>query len=112
MGARETVMQALLVDDHTLFREGMKALLRLLRPETEVLQAGSVREAIDVLAKCHRVDLVLLDLQLPGMRGLDALDAVRAFNDEIPIVVLSGNEDSGTVCAAIEHAWERLICWR
>jgi two-component system, NarL family, nitrate/nitrite response regulator NarL len=96
-------MQALLVDDHALFREGMKHLLRHLRPDVVVFQAASVREATDILTRERGVDLVLLDLQLPGMKGLQALNAMRDFDDEIPIVVLTGTEDGEMVRAAIER---------
>jgi DNA-binding NarL/FixJ family response regulator len=95
-------MRALLVDDHALFREGMKHLLRHLRPDAIVLQAASVREATEILAREEGFDLVLLDLQLPGMRGLQALKALRDFNDEVPIVVLTGTEDGEMVRSAIE----------
>jgi len=95
-------MRALLVDDHALFREGMKHLLKHLRPDVTIYQAASVREATEILAEHLDVDLVLLDLQLPGMRGVQALSAMRQFNDDVPIVVLSGAEDGETVRASIE----------
>lgn len=95
-------MKALLVDDHALFREGMKFMLRHLRPDLEIHQASTVREATAVLERAKPVDLILLDLQLPGMRGLDALRAMRSFDESVPIVVLSGAEDSATVHGAID----------
>jgi len=95
-------MHALLVDDHALFREGMKHLLRHLRPDAVVSQAASVREATEILAREPGVNLVLLDLQLPGMRGLQALHALREFDDEVAIVVLTGTEDGEIVRAAID----------
>ena len=95
-------MQALLVDDHALFREGMKLLLRNLCPGVVVHQAATISEATTVLSKRMDIDLVLLDLQLPGYKRLDALCAMRDFDDEVPIVVLSGTEDRDVVEAAIE----------
>jgi len=95
-------MHALLVDDHALFREGMKHLLRHLRPDATIHQAGTVDEAAGILAGT-RIDLILLDLHLPGLRGLQSLDAMRAVTEDVPIVVLSGTEDGETVRGAIEH---------
>ncbi len=95
-------MHTLLVDDHGLFREGMKHLLRHLRPDVVVHQSASVREAVELIREQARIDLILLDLNLPGMHGLQALTEMRANNDEIPVVVLSGSEDSEIVRGAIE----------
>ncbi len=103
-------MHALLIDDHTLFREGLKLLLRQLRPGTDIRQAGCVAQACEVLCTLGPVDLVLLDLQLPkppGSRtsqtqGVEALREMLAFDEHLPIVVLSGNEDPDIVHEAID----------
>lgn len=95
-------MQALLVEDQTLVREGLRLLIRQLRPDIDVRQAGSVEEARRQVAESGPFDLVILDLGLPGMRGLEAIDAMRAIDDRLPIVVLSGAEDANVISAALE----------
>ena len=64
-------MRILLVDDHTLFREGIRLLLQPLTPALEVEEAGSCEEALSLLASQAPFDLVLMDLGLPGQSGLD-----------------------------------------
>jgi DNA-binding NarL/FixJ family response regulator len=100
---KEFSMRALLVDDHPLFRDGLRLTLKMLRPKAQVHQAGTVREAIAILEQGIVIDLILLDLQLATMRGLEALHAMRAYPECPPVVILSGTEDRETVRAAIEH---------
>ena len=95
-------MKLLLVDDHALFREGMELVLRHLDPLAEVLHAASVHESLNVIADEPNLQLVLLDLHMPGMVGLDALFMLRARADATPVVVLSGSEDAQIVWQAID----------
>ena len=94
-------MKVLLVDDHALFREGLKFLLRSLDAALEVMEAGNCAKALE-LAAAAVFDLVLLDLKMPGIEGLDALAALRSAIPAVPLVVLSGVDDPAVVRAAIE----------
>lgn len=94
-------MKILVVDDHTLFREGLKLLLRGLDGDVELDEAGTCAEAL-ALAASGKYDLVLLDLKLPGRNGLDALAALREGVPDVPIVVISGEDDPYTIRSAIE----------
>lgn len=94
-------MKILVVDDHTLFREGLKLLLRGLDPAVEVDEAGNCAEALEVAAG-GAYELVLLDLKMPGRNGLDALAALHEGVPGVPVVVLSGEDDPSTIRAAIE----------
>jgi DNA-binding NarL/FixJ family response regulator len=95
-------MNILLIDDHTLFREGLKFLLRSLDAALEVDEAGDCAKALEHAA-ARRYDLVLLDLKMPGVAGLDALAALRDAVPDAPLVVLSGEDNPGVVRAAIER---------
>jgi DNA-binding NarL/FixJ family response regulator len=95
-------LHVLVIDDHTLFREGLRLLLRHARPGIQVDLASSVAEAEAVLELAGPVDLILLDLQLPGMQGVQALHAMRQLDDNIPVVVLSGNEDPDVIRLTID----------
>jgi DNA-binding NarL/FixJ family response regulator len=92
----------LLVDDHALFRAGMRYLLRRLDTELKLDEAGDCSEALRLLAG-QSYDLALLDLTMPDIAGLVALDTLRAAAPGTPIVIISGEEDPGVVRAAIEH---------
>lgn len=94
-------MDVLVVDDHTLFREGLKFLLRELDASLGIDEAGDCAAALERVA-ARRHDLVLLDLNLPGLRGMDALAALRAAVPEVPTVVLSGEDDPQLVRSAIK----------
>ena len=94
-------MDVLVVDDHTLFREGLKFLLRELDASLGIDEAGDCAAALERVS-ARRYDLVLLDLNLPGLRGMDALAALRAAVPEAPTVVLSGEDDPQLVRSAIK----------
>lgn len=95
-------MNILLIDDHALFREGLKFLLRSLDAALEVDEAGDCAKALEHAA-ARSYHLVLLDLKMPGVAGLDALAALRDAIPAAPLVVLSGEDNPGVVRAAIER---------
>jgi DNA-binding NarL/FixJ family response regulator len=95
-------MNILLIDDHALFREGLKFLLRSLDAALNVDEAGNCAKALEQAA-ARSYDLVLLDLKMPGVEGLDALAALREAIPAAPLVVLSGEDNPGVVRAAIER---------
>jgi len=95
------VMKILLVDDHPLLRGGMRFLLRSFDAGLEMGEAGNCTEALELVA-AGSYDLVLLDLNMPGLSGMDALAALRDAAPGTPLVVLSGESDSAVVRAAIE----------
>jgi DNA-binding NarL/FixJ family response regulator len=95
-------VKVLLIDDHGLFREGMRLLLCGLDSRIDLDEAEDCERALE-LAAGGRYDLALLDLRLPGLDGLDALAAVREAMPGVPVVVLSGEDDPGTIRAAIDH---------
>jgi len=92
----------LLVDDHALFRAGLRFLLRRLDAELNLDEAGDCAGALQRLAAVT-YDLVLLDLSMPNTGGLDALDALREIAPSTPFVIISGEEDPHVVRASIEH---------
>lgn len=95
-------MKFLLVDDHVLFREGVALVLRSGLPDVEITEAGSCSEAFETLAGLSGIDLVLMDLQLPGMSGLDGITQMRSRFPEVPVVALSSSDDKETVLRALD----------
>ena len=94
-------MNILLIDDHPLLRGGMRYLLRSLDADLEMDEANDGTQALNLVA-ARTYDLVLLDLRMPGLNGMDALAALRAAIPGTPLVVLSAEEDPGVVRAAID----------
>lgn len=95
-------MKCLLVDDHALFRDGLKLLVGMEFPDIEMLQAGTLSDALQLLSRHPQISLVLLDLKLPDASDLLALNAVRKHHDGVTCVVLSADENPSTVIAAID----------
>lgn len=95
-------MNVLLVDDHALFRDGLALLLREVAPEVAVIHSGSTEQALQLIGTSGELDLVLLDLSLPGIAGVESLRLLRAAAEAVPIVVLSGNDDPDMVRQCIE----------
>lgn len=93
-------MKVLVIDDHALFREGLKFLLRELDASLVIDEAGDCAGALE-RAAAGSYELVLLDLNLPGLHGLDALAALRDAVPSAPTVVLSGEDDPELVRSAI-----------
>ncbi|MBZ0239024.1 MAG: response regulator transcription factor, partial [Deltaproteobacteria bacterium] len=95
----------LLVDDHALIREGLALALARITEQVEVIEAGSCEDALARIRAAGEasleLDLVVLDLQLPGLSRLDALDAIRAAAPSTPVVVLSGETSTELVHAVL-----------
>jgi DNA-binding NarL/FixJ family response regulator len=84
----------LIVDDHPLFVEALKLVIQGAFPQASVSEATSIDSARTILDKGDRLDLVLLDLSMPGTRGLDGLIELRSRHPKLPIVVVSALEDA------------------
>ena len=82
----------LVADDHPLFRAAVLHALRQALPGASVLEASSATMLVDVLEANAEVDLVLLDLTMPGARGFSALLHVRGARPEVPVVIISSND--------------------
>ncbi len=94
-------MKILLIDDHALFRDGVLLVLEGLPMPVETLQASSYESAKSIMDASDDIDLVLLDLDLPGIGFLDALRAIHQQLPDASIVILSGTEDQQIVKQAL-----------
>ncbi|MDA8231927.1 MAG: response regulator transcription factor [Magnetospirillum sp.] len=95
-------MQVLVADDHKLVRDGLRPFLAELDREVEVLDAATLDEAVHVAEGADSLGLILLDVMMPGMNGLDGLQALKAKHPTIPIVMLSGYSTREHVVAAVQ----------
>jgi DNA-binding NarL/FixJ family response regulator len=87
----------IIVDDHPLFRGALGQALGDAFAHAEVLEAGSLDELTDLLASAGEIDLILLDLAMPGVHGVSGLLYLRAQHPEIPVAVVSASDDPGTI---------------
>jgi DNA-binding NarL/FixJ family response regulator len=81
-------IRILCVDDHPLFRSGIAALLATQRDMSLVAEAATGRDAIQKY-RTHQPDVTLMDLQMPDMSGLDAMNTIRAQFPEAKIIMLT-----------------------
>ena len=95
-------MNILLVDDHALFRRGVVYALSEADATIETTECGNLDSALAHIRQGRRVDLMILDLHTPGYTRLAALEKVRCVCPEIPVLVLSAEEDPAVVRQAID----------
>ena len=86
-----TRIQILTVDDHPLLREGIAAVIHGERDMVIVGEASNGREAIDIF-RSKRPDVALMDLQMPGLSGIDAITTIRQEHPQARIIVLTTYE--------------------
>src|SRR3978361_1463367 len=82
-----------IADDHPLFRGALREAGTGLVARAEIAEAGTFEEVPKLLDKAGQVDLILLDLSMPGVRGFSGLMYLRAQYPGVPVVVVSGNAD-------------------
>jgi DNA-binding NarL/FixJ family response regulator len=95
-------MNILVVDDHPLYRSGVVYTLQNTGMDVRVVECSSLDSAFQRLDSGQQADLMILDLQMPGYSGLDSVRAVRSRRPDVPVLVLSGNEDPAVVRECIE----------
>jgi len=96
-------MKILVVDDHALIRDGLRHVLRSLDADALCLEAGSACEARDVVNTHPDLDLVLLDLKLPGVDGHTLMRELHERNGSLPIAIVSSNDDMASISRALHH---------
>jgi DNA-binding NarL/FixJ family response regulator len=91
----------LIVDDHPLFRDAMKAALSSLGPNLLISEVGCLNDVTQHLLQKPDCDLILLDLKMPGVQGLSGLAYLRAQYADVPVAIVSGNEEPAMVRRAL-----------
>ena len=93
----------LIADDHPLFRAALKQAARDALGEVDLFEADQLDAVLALLDAQPQVDLVLLDLHMPGNHGLAGLAAIRAQYPGVAVVVVSANDDPRVVRRALDH---------
>jgi len=88
--------RVLIVDDEESIRSSLDRLLSYEKYKTFL--AGDGKEALDTVSN-ERVDIVLLDIKMPGMDGLEVLAKLKEMNPELPVIIISGH---GNIATAVE----------
>jgi DNA-binding NarL/FixJ family response regulator len=98
-----------IADDHPLFRGAMREAVSGLLEQVDVAEAGSFDEVAELLERGGDVDLVLLDLAMPGVRGFSGLMYIRAQYPSVPVIVVSANDDPAAIRRCMEFGASGFI---
>jgi DNA-binding NarL/FixJ family response regulator len=93
-------IRVIVADDHTLFREGLRALLASVA-DVEVVGEAATGAEVVALAESLLPDIILMDLQMPGMNGIEATRHILGTSPHIGVIVLTMFEDDDSVFAAM-----------
>lgn len=92
----------IIADDHPLFRGALRQALSGMRDAPHVVEAGDFDEVKKLAAENDDIDLILLDLTMPGVSGLSGIVMLHSLQPSVPIVVVSASDDAATVRRALE----------
>ncbi len=95
-------MNVLTVDDHSVFRAGLGPVLKRLDPDVRLFEAHDFNSALKSAEDIPDLDLILLDLMMPGMDAFEGLAAIHRLVPHVPLVVVSMVEDRHDVLRAVE----------
>ncbi len=107
MSGSET--KILIADDHPLVRGALREAVKGVEPGSGIMEAGTFEDVASALAADGDLDLVLLDLTMPGVQGFSGLMYLRAQYPGTPVIVVSGNEDRSVIRRCIEFGASGFI---
>ena len=100
----------LICDDHPPIRTAVTYVAREINRDIRIVEAGDASEALAAMEQNRDVDLILVDLYMPGMSGLDLLSELKQKYPTIPVVVLSSDETRSAVVDALQRGATGYIC--
>jgi DNA-binding NarL/FixJ family response regulator len=104
-----TATRLVIADDHPLFRDALRQAVGSVVASARVDEAGSFEELTALLDQDSDVDLVLLDLTMPGISGFSGLIYLRAQFPAIPVVIVSASDDGGTIRQSLDFGASGFI---
>jgi DNA-binding NarL/FixJ family response regulator len=93
----DPLYRLVIADDHPLFRGALREAVAGMFERTEIAEAGAFEEISTLLDRRGDIDLVLLDLTMPGVRGFSGLVYLRAQYPGVPVIVVSANDDPSVI---------------
>jgi DNA-binding NarL/FixJ family response regulator len=90
----------LVADDHPMFREALKLAISRVDPDARVIEAGQLGDTAQAARSAERLDLILLDLRMPGAEGFSGVALLHAERPETPILVISSADQADAAARA------------
>ena len=109
MTAAAATTRLVIADDHPLFRDALRQAVESVVASARIDEAGSFEELTALLDQDSDVDLVLLDLTMPGISGFSGLIYLRAQFPAIPVVIVSASDDGGTIRQSLDFGASGFI---
>jgi DNA-binding NarL/FixJ family response regulator len=94
------MVNLLIADDHPLYRDALKGALGMAFSDLNILESGDLNETVNMLEE-HDIDLLLLDLHMPGSSDLFGLLHIQKTFPDLPIAVVSGTEDASLISKVV-----------
>ncbi|EGG98815.1 Response regulator containing a CheY-like receiver domain and an HTH DNA-binding domain [gamma proteobacterium IMCC2047] len=94
-------LRIVVADDHALVRGGLVLLIEMATLNAEIIEANSFDQALEALSQQNPIDLMLLDLMMPGMEGDRGISRLCTAHPGVPIIIVSVNEDIDTIRKAL-----------
>jgi DNA-binding NarL/FixJ family response regulator len=98
-----------IADDHPLFRDALRQAVASVIPSANIEEAGSFEDLTALLERDAEVDLILLDLTMPGISGFSGLIYLRAQYPAIPVVIVSASDDVETIRRSVDFGASGFI---
>src|SRR6202012_2270777 len=103
------ITHLVIADDHPLFRDALRQAVASVVATARIDEAGSFDELTALLEQDSDVDLILLDLTMPGISGFSGLIYLRAQYPAIPVVIVSASDDTGTIRRSLDFGASGFI---
>ncbi|WP_295848540.1 response regulator transcription factor [Tardiphaga sp.] len=104
-----TSLRLIIADDHPLFRGALRQAVSSVLPEARIDETGTFEDLTAMLEQDSDVDLILLDLSMPGISGFSGLIYLRAQYPAIPVVIVSASDDVGTIRQSLDFGASGFI---
>jgi len=98
-----------IADDHPLFRDALRQTVASVAPAAKIAEAGSFDDLTALLEQDGDVDLILLDLTMPGTSGFSGLIYLRAQYPAVPVIVVSASDDGATIRRSLDFGASGFI---
>ena len=99
----------IIADDHPLFRGALRQSVASIMPQARVMEASGMDDLNATLSQERDVDLILLDLTMPGVQGFSGLMSLRAQYPELPVVIVSATEEATVIRRAMDFGASGFI---